>query len=548
MSISSELQTLNNTKTAIRTAINNKGGSVTASTPFADYATAITNLPSGGSGTPLLETIDVSDFSGTTFNRATSYITDVTIPSGVTSIGNYAFQYCTGLTSVTIPNGVLVINNYAFQYSGITNVTIGSGVVRIKTGAFGACDNLTSITIPNNVTAIEEYVFQNCHNLSSVTIGSGVTTIGDATFDTCRSLTNITIPSGVTSLGGYLFNSCTGLTSVICLATTPPTLGSNAFNNTGNCPVYVPSASVATYKAASGWSTYASRIYGLADIATVDNTTVTNADLLNTDATTITDTQVAALPSGQSVSFAEGVQAIQGQITGYTSVELPSTMVTLGYNGFLGSSVTSITSWATTPPGADRNNLGGSGLQHIYVPASAVDTYKANSTWSSFSSIIEAIPGTVVTSIAFSEFRGQTDNPADYGDYSGPEGMTDIVESIAAASSNSTFDNDVKESGDIIVEDNNGNNITSQCTFTSNSFHKWDSTQDPDYDGESEVFYEWRVDYTIGPSDDATPHSFSVTATYGNFTDTFVGEYTTTDTGGDEPEPEPEPDPEEPEE
>jgi hypothetical protein len=51
------------------------------------------------------------------------------------------------------------------------------------------------------------------------------------------------------------------LTSITCNATTPPTLeDAFAFENTDNCPIYVPAESVDTYKAASGWSTYADRI------------------------------------------------------------------------------------------------------------------------------------------------------------------------------------------------------------------------------------------------------------------------------------------------
>jgi hypothetical protein len=57
---------------------------------------------------------------------------------------------------------------------------------------------------------------------------------------------------------------CSGLTSIIVNATTPPKLSnSNAFNNTNDCPIYVPSGSVNTYKSASGWSTYASRIQAI---------------------------------------------------------------------------------------------------------------------------------------------------------------------------------------------------------------------------------------------------------------------------------------------
>jgi hypothetical protein len=39
----------------------------------------------------------------------------VTIPNGVTSIGNRAFIYCSGLSSVTIPSSVTTIGKYAFM-------------------------------------------------------------------------------------------------------------------------------------------------------------------------------------------------------------------------------------------------------------------------------------------------------------------------------------------------------------------------------------------------------------------------------------------------
>ena len=76
----------------------------------------------------------------------------------------------------------------------------------------------------------------------------------------CTSLTSITIPSGVTSIGNNTFNGCTSLTSITVEATTPPTLGLNVFNNTNNCPIYVPAESVDAYKTANNWSKYADRI------------------------------------------------------------------------------------------------------------------------------------------------------------------------------------------------------------------------------------------------------------------------------------------------
>jgi hypothetical protein len=113
----------------------------------------------------------------------------------------------------------------------------------------------------NSVTIISKHTFKNCNSLTSITIPNSVTSIGDNAFRNCNGLTSVTIPNSVESIGELAFDSCFGLTSVIVLATTPPTLGSDVFEeNASGRKIYVPSASVNAYKAAEGWSTYASDI------------------------------------------------------------------------------------------------------------------------------------------------------------------------------------------------------------------------------------------------------------------------------------------------
>lgn len=104
-------------------------------------------------------------------------IVSITLPQGVTSIGNYAFMSSTSLTSVTIPNSVTAIGNAAFY----------------------GCIGLTSFTIPNSVTSIGYYAFSYCSGLTSVNIPSSVTSIGDYAFANCSSLTSVTIPNSVTN-------------------------------------------------------------------------------------------------------------------------------------------------------------------------------------------------------------------------------------------------------------------------------------------------------------------------------------------------------------
>ena len=116
----------------------------------------------------------------------------VIIEDGVTSIGDYAFEYCSNLASITIPDSVTCIGNYAFYY----------------------CYNLESINIPDSVTSIGNYAFWNCSSLTSLTIPDSVTSIGNDAFSGCSSLTSINIPDSVTRIGDYAFCGCYNLESI----------------------------------------------------------------------------------------------------------------------------------------------------------------------------------------------------------------------------------------------------------------------------------------------------------------------------------------------
>lgn len=117
---------------------------------------------------------------------------NVTIPNGVTVIGNMSFMDCEGLTSVTIPNGVTAVGDLAFaKCTGLTSVTIPSSVTTIGMTAFFECNGLTSVTIPSGVTTIGPWSFSHCENLASVTIPSSVTTIGEGAFFESKRLTDI---------------------------------------------------------------------------------------------------------------------------------------------------------------------------------------------------------------------------------------------------------------------------------------------------------------------------------------------------------------------
>ncbi|HWP80809.1 MAG TPA: leucine-rich repeat protein [Candidatus Acidoferrum sp.] len=165
------------------------------------------NAVTFGAGSKLIE------IGGGAF--ADTAITSISIPNGVTTINDGAFQDCTELTSINIPSGVTRIKDSAFQgCASLTSISIPNGVTSIGNSAFQGCTELTSINIPSGVTTINDSAFQGCASLTSISIPNGVTSIGNSAFQGCTKLTSITIPSDVTSIGNSAFQGCTELTSI----------------------------------------------------------------------------------------------------------------------------------------------------------------------------------------------------------------------------------------------------------------------------------------------------------------------------------------------
>ena len=175
---------------------------------FYDYGTTEVSLPTDIANTDGFEYEEVYDdsdgediFLGWAISGYHGNDRDLTIPAEFLGdpvveigFGHDAFKNRTDLTSVTIPTSVTSIGNYAFTY----------------------CSNLTTVTFGANsqLKSIGSYAFNDCSSLTSIEIPSGVTSIGHEAFSGCSSLTSIEIPSSVTSIGDYAFCNCTALTTI----------------------------------------------------------------------------------------------------------------------------------------------------------------------------------------------------------------------------------------------------------------------------------------------------------------------------------------------
>jgi len=211
----------------------------------------------------------------------------VTIPNTisnlpVTSLGPNAFDGSTSITAVVIGTNVTSIQEGAFTYCGLTNVTIPNGVTNIGDEAFYSCQGLGSVALPASITSVGITAFGQCWSLATITVDaqnpvysslegalfnkgqtalieypagitgsysipSGVTSIGEAAFYSGR-LSSVTIPSTVTNIGELAFVGGP-LTTIIVQAQNPvySSLNGVLFNQSQNTLVEFPGGVSGSY-------------------------------------------------------------------------------------------------------------------------------------------------------------------------------------------------------------------------------------------------------------------------------------------------------------
>ena len=251
-----------------------------------------------------------------------------------------------------------------------------------------------------------------------------VTGIGHTAFFGCTAVTHISLPKTLTMIGEQAFAGCTSLNSVYCHAMTPPTLKSNAFDATSynNVLLYVPASVTSAYASADNWSRFQNLnslryhfesnglYYNISGSNTVS--VVRKDDYYNSEAYKGSINIPASVTNGGTtynvtyissqafyrcwdlteVNIGDNVTSIGSyafqQCTSLTWVSIPATVTSIGVYAFTNcTSLTTIICWATTPPSISTAFNGLFDQATLYVPASAVSTYKATTTWKNFSNI-----------------------------------------------------------------------------------------------------------------------------------------------------------------
>ena len=291
-----------------------------------------------------------------------------TIPDGVVSIAEDAFNRCSGLTSITIPSSVTEIGGWSFWFTGLTNINIPSSVTYIGVNPFAGCAELQEIVVEdgnpvfdsrNGCNAIirksNNELLAGCQN---TVIPDDVTRIGDNAFYYCSTLTGeLVIPEQITSIGGYAFERCTGLTGSLVIPNTVLELGESAF---AYCTGFDGTLTLSeNLNYIGGW---------------------TFEECAGFKGSLVIPNLVTEIGS----SAFEGCHSFDGKLTLSKGLTYVGSFAFASCSGFTEAVV-----WAETPPTLDMYSFGGFGSTTLQVPCGCVSAY-ANSDWSEqFTNIIE---------------------------------------------------------------------------------------------------------------------------------------------------------------
>ena len=114
------------------------------------------------------------------------------VKEGTRVICNCAFFCCRSLSDIVIPSSVTSIGNRAFlSCLSLSKIVIPSSVTSIGDSAFFCCRSLSDIVIPSSVTSIGVSAFRCCDSLSKIVISSSVTSIGKGAFCYCKFPDNL---------------------------------------------------------------------------------------------------------------------------------------------------------------------------------------------------------------------------------------------------------------------------------------------------------------------------------------------------------------------
>lgn len=363
---------------------------------------------------------DISYDNATVVKGNSKYVGDIVIPYSVTNsgktykvnrIGNYAFQNCEGITSITINADIEKIGANAFEGLQISRLSLPASVTEIEVYAFAKCSKLKSFVIPNSVVTIGVHAFDGCESLENVTIGDGLEKVSDYCFSACVGLRTVVLGNKVKMLSASAFKGCSILETIIQMAPVE-TIGPECFMGCTKLSSIALSrnAQVIGENAFSGCVNL-SEVELAEGLSTIHNYAFSGCESLRqiyipSSVTTVSDHVFYGCTNLQTVRFGTATDESNTTIGAYSfescqnlkSLFLGSNVNSVGiYNFDKVGKLDSIVSYSLVPPSVDERtfkdylhfNYTDSIYEHttLYVPAEALEAYKAHEVWKKFFNI-----------------------------------------------------------------------------------------------------------------------------------------------------------------
>ena len=150
-----------------------------------------------------------------------------TLSNGVLTLSGYGEMYNDYFTTSSLGRGYTPWYNNKTE---IKKIIVESGVTNIGQFAFDGCSSLETISLPNTVTNIGSYAFSHCENLKSISLPDNLESLGGSAFEYCKKLQEISLSYGITKIPNYCFEGCTDLRRVE-IPKTVTKIGFYAFDN-----------------------------------------------------------------------------------------------------------------------------------------------------------------------------------------------------------------------------------------------------------------------------------------------------------------------------
>jgi len=378
---------------------------------------------------------NVNSIAGRAFNQGYEdgqiNLVNVQIPSAVKFIGPNAFYKC-HLNTLSLPEEIEIIGDGAFGYNYFSEVSIPSSVKYLGGSAFGHCPSLTTVhynalSAQGSDSYVPSSVFNDCTSLTTFKWGANIQHIPSGLLNGCSNLTgDIDIPNTVTKIGKYAFYGCTGFTGNLTIPSTITEVGEYAFSGcSGLTTMNVDATNIGDFAFSNCTNvtqlTIGENVDSAGDLsfASLPNikTLYYNARHLRSKKSGISYTSLCSLFFGNRVEhLPDYFMQVSSNLT---AVSFPNSLISIGENVFFNSGISGeliipenvqsigsfsfmycfniscIKSLSTIPPSIDASVFSYLRNKTLYVPDSALESYKKTYPWSEFGTILPINPSVV---------------------------------------------------------------------------------------------------------------------------------------------------------